>query len=181
MSAEAKAQGTRERLIAAAADAFRQAGFEGTDSNRIARRAGFAPQTFYRWFKDKTEIFLAVYRAWEEEERSLAIRLLKAGVDPARSVDAFVEHHRAPLWFRRSRRRLALEEPRVRAARAESRLRQLERLRRPADAEAATLQLQLERLSDALAEGELADMGLDDAAARAALADLLVRLRSGAA
>ena len=53
---------TPERLIAAAAAEFREAGFAGTDSNRIARRAGFAPQTFYRWFKDKTEIFIAVYR-----------------------------------------------------------------------------------------------------------------------
>lgn len=169
---------TREQLIAAAADAFREAGFEGTDTNRIARRAGFAPQTFYRWFKDKTEVFLAVYRAWEEEERALAIRLLKAGADPARSVEAFVEHHRDYRLFRRSLRRLSLEEPRVRAARAESRLRQLERLGRPDDAEAATLLLQMERLSDALAEGELADMGLDEAAARTALAGLLSQVRS---
>jgi AcrR family transcriptional regulator len=54
---------TRERLVQAAAAEFREQGFAGTDTNRIARRAGFAPQTFYRWFTDKTEIFIAVYRA----------------------------------------------------------------------------------------------------------------------
>ena len=41
---------TRERLIRAALRAFGRGGFQGTDSNRIARAAGFAPQTFYRWF-----------------------------------------------------------------------------------------------------------------------------------
>src|SRR5262245_12814544 len=67
---------TSAKLIAAAAKEFNQRGFDGTDTNRIARRAGFAPQTFYRWFRDKTEIFLAVYRAWDEEERGLLDKLL---------------------------------------------------------------------------------------------------------
>jgi AcrR family transcriptional regulator len=43
---------TSNDLIAAAAAEFNEFGFSGTDTNRIARRAGYAPQTFYRWFKD---------------------------------------------------------------------------------------------------------------------------------
>ena len=70
---------TRESLIGAAGAEFRERGFSGTDSNKIARRAGFAPQTFYRWFTDKTEIFLAVYRAWEEEEKTVVGALIKDG------------------------------------------------------------------------------------------------------
>src|ERR1700758_900052 len=90
---------TRERLIAAAAAEFREASFAGTDSNRIARRAGFAPQTFYRWFKDKTEIFIAVYRAWEEEELRALNALLAEGADDEAVVEAAVGHHRSWLKF----------------------------------------------------------------------------------
>lgn len=84
--------------------------------------------------------------------------------------------------FRRSLRRLSLEDPQVRAARAQSRLRQVEAIRAWRDgalspATVATALLQLERLSDAVAEGELRDMGLDDTAARAELARILAELR----
>jgi AcrR family transcriptional regulator len=53
--------GTSARLVEAAAKEFAECGFEGTDTNKIARRAGFAPQTLYGWFEDKTAIFLVVY------------------------------------------------------------------------------------------------------------------------
>src|ERR1700761_8551817 len=59
---------TSARLIEAAAREFAECGFEGTDTNKIARRAGFAPQTLYRWFDDKTAIFLAVYSKWVREQ-----------------------------------------------------------------------------------------------------------------
>jgi AcrR family transcriptional regulator len=38
---------TRERLVAAAAILFNRAGYHGTDSNRIARAAGYSTGTFY--------------------------------------------------------------------------------------------------------------------------------------
>ena len=174
---------TRERLVAAATAEFRERGFDGTDSNKIARRAGFAPQTFYRWFKDKTEIFIAVYRAWEEEERRFVGDLVRRQAGEAAVIEAAIQHHRDYLVFRRSLRRLSLEDPVVRAARAQSRLRQIERIRRGGEAglsrdEVAVRLLQLERLSDALAEGELGDMGLDEAVARRRLVELLTELRS---
>src|ERR1700679_2017991 len=49
---------TSSRLVDAGAKEFAECGFQGTDTNKIARRAGFAPQTLYRWFDDKTAIFL---------------------------------------------------------------------------------------------------------------------------
>jgi AcrR family transcriptional regulator len=167
---------TRDQLVAAAAAEFGDHGFAGTDTNRIARRAGFAPQTFYRWFKDKTEIFLAVYRAWEEAEREMMAELLRRGASETEQVDAALAHHRDHRNFRRSLRALSLTDTGVRAARAESRRRQIDRIGGRPDAAAVVL-LQLERLSDALAEDELADMGLDDTIARQTLADLLKRLR----
>ena len=176
-------ESTQARLIAAAAKEFRQHGFFGTDTNKIARRAGFAPQTFYRWFKDKTEIFLAVYRAWEEEERSVLAHLLSRQAPSSEVVDAVVKHHRAYRIFRRSLRQLALEDSAVRKARAESRARQIERIRlslgasAPSISEAATILFQIERLCDGIADDEFADLGVDQKTPRAAIAELQSRFR----
>lgn len=173
---------TRQMLIAAATDEFNERGYDGTDTNRIARRAGFAPQTFYRWFDDKTEIFIAVYEQWQQAEVGVLRGLLAKNAADARLVEACVEHHRAYLRFRRSLRQLTYESEKVRAARAASRLRQIAFLQSlkttPSDPAvlAATL-FQLERLSDALAEGELGDMDLDPSATEAALAALIRDLR----
>jgi AcrR family transcriptional regulator len=174
---------TRQKLVLAAVKEFGQGGFSGTDTNRIAKRAGFAPQTFYRWFRDKTEIFIAVYRLWEEDERDMIDGLLAANAKPAEIVDAAIAHHRDYLVFRRSLRALSVEDPQVRAARADSRKRQIERLKawnkgsRKSTAEIAAALLQMERLADAIAEGEFADLGLDDKVAREMLVELQLGLR----
>jgi AcrR family transcriptional regulator len=175
---------TAAKLVAAAAKEFNQHGYYGTDSNKIARRAGFAPQTFYRWFRDKTEIFVAAYRLWEEQERQMLAKLIAARADGAELVEAAVAHHRAHRIFRRSLRTLSYDEPEVRAARAQSRLRQIESIKgwnKPArsSTEIATILLQMERLADALAENEFGDLALDEKAARTALADLQSSLRRG--
>lgn len=173
---------TRERLLRAAAVEFGLHGFGGTDSNKIARRAGFAPQTFYRWFRDKSEIFLAVYRQWEDEEANVIGALAERRAKADEMAGAIVAHHRSYLLFRRSLRALTVENDAVRAERAQSRLRQLQRLAEwngralPPD-RLAPLLLQIERLSDAIAEGELADLGVSATAATAALAGLLKQIR----
>jgi AcrR family transcriptional regulator len=174
---------TTKQLVTAAMAEFNVRGFGGTDSNRIARRAGFAPQTFYRWFADKTAIFLAAYQAWEAEEMAA---LAHRGVGTA-SLDklarVIVKHHRNYRLFRRSLRLLSVEEPRVRRARAESRQRQVALIQRwlggkaARDADALLLLLQIERLSDAIAEEELADLGVREAKAIKVLAELLGRFR----
>jgi len=48
----------------------------------------------------------------------------------------------------------------------------------PAPEEIAARLLQLERLTDAIAEGEFVDMGMTDSAARRLLAEILAELRS---
>jgi AcrR family transcriptional regulator len=186
LDASVRTSGTGAKLIAAAAAEFNDHGFGGTDTNKIARRAGFAPQTFYRWFRDKTEIFVAVYRLWEEEERKVVARLLSAGASDAEIAEAGVDQHRRYLNFRRSLRRLSLEDPAIRQARAESRRRQIVQLKKWSkaaaqleDADVATALLTLERLTDALAEGEFTDMGVDETSARTRIAAIFAGLRHG--
>ena len=181
--AEPASPTTQEKLVAAAMAEFNDHGYSGTDTNRIARRAGFAPQTFYRWFKDKTEVFIAAYRAWEDEEIK-ALGALFAGDARAEALtDTAIAHHRRHLVFRRSLRQLSFENPDIRAARAAARMRQIQQIRAWVDAPAVTdeqlavILFQFERLADAVSEAEFADMGLSDAAGRAHIAGLIDALR----
>jgi AcrR family transcriptional regulator len=170
-------------LVEAAAQEFRERGFDGTDTNRIARRAGFAPQTFYRWFSDKVEIFVAVYAAWVGEVFAHADALLKRSASDEELIDAAIAHHRDYYVFRRSLRRLAVEDDRVRRARADSRLQQIEHIKTwfgptpLTKADLAIFILQHERLCDAIADRELYDLGVDDVVARTALQRLYEAMR----
>lgn len=175
---------TSERLLQAAAREFNEHGFAGTNTNRIARRARFAPQTFYRWFQDKTEIFLKTYERWQFEEFGTVSKLLAENASDIRLALAVVAHHEAYLVFRRSLRHLSVENDTVRAVRAQSRLNQIAYLRKEFpklvhdDASLAATLFQIERLADALAEKEFRDMGLNKRAGARALARLLRDLRT---
>lgn len=175
---------TSERLLQAAAREFNEHGFGGTDTNRIARRAGFAPQTFYRWFQDKLEIFIKTYERWVREEFGDLTTLLAENASDARLAQAVVAHHKAYLVFRRSLRQLSVENEVVRAARARSRRNQIAYVKSLSpnvaqdDASLAATLLQTERLADALAEGEFHDMGLNKKAGEEALARLIHDLRT---
>jgi AcrR family transcriptional regulator len=174
---------TSSRLVEAAAKEFAECGFEGTDTNKIARRAGFAPQTLYRWFEDKTAIFLAVYSEWVREQLARTDMLLRRNATDIELIDAAIAHHRSHHLFRRSLRHVALVDDRVRKARAESRLAQIEQIKRWLDpmqrsaAEIAVFLLEHERLCDAVADAELRDMGLDDGVACVRLEQLYRELR----
>lgn len=174
---------TVDKLIDAALGEFNEQGFYGTDTNKIARRAGFAPQTFYRKFKDKTAVFIAVYERWQQLELGMMRKLLAENASDTRLVQALIAHHQAFRTFRRSLRQLAVEDIRVRAARAASRLRQIAFIDSygpapKAPEQIATMLLQLERLSDAVAEGEFGDLDMGTDAAEAVLARLVHELRA---
>src|SRR5712664_2139718 len=62
------AQESRRLLVEAAAQIFNSDGFHGTDTNRIAKAAGYTPGTFYTHFPDKRAIFLEDYRTWVDSE-----------------------------------------------------------------------------------------------------------------
>ena len=177
-------QTTPERLLEAAALEFNAHGYGGTDTNKIARRAGFAPQTFYRWFTDKLVVFIKIYERWQGEELGLIEPLLAENASDARVAEAIIAHHRAYLVFRRSLRQLAVESEAVRIARARSRQNQIAYLKTANlgygldDSAIVAILFQMERLADALAEGEFSDIGVDSTGGEAALARLVQDLRA---
>jgi AcrR family transcriptional regulator len=159
---------TRAKLVAAAAREIEQRGYHGTDTNRIARAAGYAPGTFYKHFADKRAILLAAHAAWVAAEWDAIDQL--AG--PAAIIDFVVEHHRRWRGLRASVRVLVQTDPGVRRFHRAERRRQLERLGAGARASAARrtagalLLLEIERVADAIADGELAALGVASAEAR---------------
>ncbi len=170
---------TAQQLRQAAAEEFNERSFHGTDSNKIARRAGFAPQTFYRWYADKTAVFIAVYEEWASQERSTLESLVEKGASPEAMVNAIIHQHRAHRLFRQSLRQLAVENASVRHARMESRKRQVDAILKwqslPSSQRTtvALRLLQIERLADGLVEGEFRDLDVPAKAVKAQIADLL--------
>lgn len=160
---------TRELLIKAAIEEFNTRGFSGTDTNRIARAAGFAPQAFYRHFADKLTIFLEVYERWWQAEAEQVGAAMRKSRDAATAARVVLKFHQDWKIYRRSLRTLTLEEPRIRRARAEARRRQAlmvdPGLTGNDLAEKVGQLLTVERLCDASADGELSDIGISDAEA----------------
>jgi AcrR family transcriptional regulator len=167
---------TRERLIEAAFDVFNRNGYYGTDSNALARAAGYSPATFYLHFADKRALFLAVYARWQEREWADAERILaEAGTTRAaarRLVQSVAEHHRSARGMRAALRVLVQSDPAVRAAYLGSRRRQMQLMQDLAArhgvpprsaAERGLVLLLLERVGDAVAHGELRSLGIEPA------------------
>ena len=165
---------TRARLVAIAAAEFNRVGYHGTDSNRLARAAGYAPGTFYKHFPDKRAVLLAAYETWVTAEWDAIARLVRENTRPSKVatsiVDMVVALHRrwrglraslrvlvaedatARTFYRRQRRRQLALIAALRSARDRTRLRPRE--------DDAVLLYTLERVCDAIAEGELRDLGL---------------------
>ena len=174
---------TRSKLVEAAGKLFNSVGYFGTDSNRIAREAGYAPGTFYVHFADKREIFLEVYRGWVSSEwQAIAAAIAPEKGAAARSqslriAQAVLRHHREWRMFRKSLRALTVTDERVHQARVAERARQIvqtsELLRArgvsqtPARIYANLLSFEI--LCDAVADGDTATLGLKER-------DILARL-----
>jgi AcrR family transcriptional regulator len=178
------AAATRTRLVAAAARVFNRAGYHGTDSNRLARAAGYAPGSFYKHFPDKRAIFLAAYADWVTAEWAAIEAVVRAGGTPAamapRLVEVLLSFHRRWRGFRSSMRALVATDPVVRRFYRRQRARQLEMLATlrgapgaPPAADDALLLYTLERASDAIAEGEIGALGLSTAAMEQRLTTLV--------
>jgi AcrR family transcriptional regulator len=174
-------------LVAAAAEVFNRVGYEGTDSNRLARAAGYAPGVFYKHFRDKKQLFLAVYAEWVAAEFTALAETLRSGGAPRelarRIVAIFVEHHRRWHRFRASLRALVASDAEVRRFHRRARNRQLadvaalQARRTPSRwsrTDDALLMFTIERAADALADGEARALGLDPAALTAHLERLVL-------
>ena len=172
----------RSALIEAARKEFDTVGFEGTNTNAIARRGGYAPQTFYRHFHDKLEVFIAVYDQWTDEE----IGVIASAGKPEDIAAAILAQHRKSKIFRRSMRDLTVRHPEIAKARAASRHRQIEAIckrlpnfaRQPRVKQVARL-LTFERLCDALVEGDFRRLGVAESDVLRLLTDEVRRSRAG--
>jgi AcrR family transcriptional regulator len=164
---------TRERLVAAATNLFNRVGYYGTDSNRIARGAGYAAGTFYKHFKDKREIFLAAYETWVTSEWNAVAAELSAGGTPEaiarRLVNLSIAFHTRWRGLRASLLELVFTDVHVRRFYRQQRRRQLDvmaRIRANIKAPARSREedaihlFTTERTFDAIAQGELRDLGL---------------------
>jgi AcrR family transcriptional regulator len=166
---------TRERLVVTAKVVFNRVGYVNTDSNRIAREAGYSPGTFYKHFADKREIFLAAYEAWvadEWDELSKEIPLHKTTKQlSAHLVRLVLDHHRSHAGFRASLRVLVITDPVVRKFVLEKRAQQLSRLAmlrahrglpRKTRGEDWALLLLMERVCDSIASDEARDLDVKE-------------------
>jgi AcrR family transcriptional regulator len=174
---------TRSKLVEAAGRLFNSVGYFGTDSNRIAREAGYAPGTFYVHFADKREIFLEVYRGWVSSERQAIAAAIApekgaaAGSQSLRIAQAVLRHHREWRMFRKSLRALTVTDERVHRARVAERARQIAQAAELLRARGVTQTpariyanlLLFEILCDAVADGDTATLGLKER-------DILARL-----
>src|SRR5436305_5530695 len=69
--ATAKAEETRERILDAALQLFRQRGFDETTMRDIAAEAGVATGAAYYYFRSKEEMVMAFYVRTAEEAREI--------------------------------------------------------------------------------------------------------------
>lgn len=133
-------------------------------------------------------MFLAVYDEWIAKQwdgvASIAADAKTPAEKAARIGDQVIEHHRAWPGLRASLRALVVLEPEVRKAFRKSRKRQLAIMAELGLSDPLAnevLLLTVERIADAIADGELAELGLSESAARghliAAIADALKRGR----
>lgn len=156
---------TRDALVTAAARIFNRQGYFATDTNAIARAAGYAPASFYKHFADKTEILLAVYedyvrREWVGLENAMGTQVaLRQRL--TRALVFIVAFHGEWSAFRTTLRAVARIEPAVAEALKESRARQLGHLAAatglsPQRDRAALLMVLgiVERLADTVLEAE---------------------------
>jgi AcrR family transcriptional regulator len=174
---------TRAALVAAAAEIFRHDGFFATDTNAIARAAGYAPASFYKHFPDKNAIMLAVYERYASLEWE-GVRAAQTRPPPQRikAVLAVLETlHRDWARFRTDLRTVARMDPKVSAALAQARKLRLLTMAeltgqtgsKSAAAHLVVLKV-METYADALAEAET--LGITAAAIREAMERLLKAL-----
>ena len=102
---EGKREENRRRLMDSARAVFFEDGFERANLDEIARRAGLAKGTIYRYFDSKAELYVEVLVANAE----VFVKRLRATVDPAlgpedqirRTGNFYFRHFREnPEYFR---------------------------------------------------------------------------------
>lgn len=92
----AHVEDTRRALIAAARDLFTTAGFQATLTEEIVRNAGLTRGALYHHFRDKEDLFAAVFaEVADEVEQSLIRR--STSPDPVSAWDLFLANSEVHL------------------------------------------------------------------------------------
>ena len=91
LTPERRRQQTREHLLAAAAQVFAERGFHGASLDEVATVAGFTKGAVYSNFKNKEDLFLALFRArYEQETEALRATLHGSEVPSEDRLSDFV-------------------------------------------------------------------------------------------
>lgn len=181
----------RRSLVEAAAAEIREVGWFATSTNRIASRAGLSSGVFYNYFSDKVDVLLDVYADWVEEEWAIVRRVFSEhAVDPhlciRRLVPLLIDHHVAWARLRHALVVLSRDDERVRAARARSRVGQIDeivrltgrRMSAKLRAAAAVRMMTFETVADAIAADDTRALALDPKILADELAASLISLLS---
>jgi AcrR family transcriptional regulator len=171
---------TRARLIQTAAELFNAVPYWETDTNQIAKAAGYSTGTFYRHFKDKREVFVAAYREWVADEWASIESQVVPGLTPGESIDraadALIAYHQRWRVFRGNLRALVTYDDdlrRLTQALRRDTLEKLSRLRALMSGDPsgrieldAIHAMMFERVCDAIADGEFTALGSDEGVAQ---------------
>jgi AcrR family transcriptional regulator len=122
---QARSQRTYEALIEAGAEVFAEVGFDATQTPEIAARAGVSVGTFYRYFKDKKEIFIEILRRHLATARDEVLADLEperfVGVGKRATIEAAIgvllENVRSRPGLHRAYLEMSLRDPEIAALR----------------------------------------------------------------
>jgi len=82
LPADTAAEDKRERLLDAALELFELRGFDGVAVPEIARMAGVATGTIYRYFETKEALVNALYRRWKQAYNEAVLAPLPGAPSP---------------------------------------------------------------------------------------------------
>ncbi len=106
-------------LLDAGMELFAKQGFEATTARQISERAGVSVGTFYRYFHNKRQLFLALCARNLEKLVHLGIADLDFGADPRRTIQQTVERamdlDAQRVGIRRAWAELRMHDPQVAA------------------------------------------------------------------
>ena len=91
LTPERRRHQTREHLLAAAAEVFAERGFYGASLDEVAAVAGFTKGAVYSNFKNKEDLFLALFKAnFDREMDALRATLTDSKTPPEARITDFV-------------------------------------------------------------------------------------------
>jgi AcrR family transcriptional regulator len=91
LTPERRRQQTRDHLLAAAAEVFAERGFHGASLDEVAAVAGFTKGAVYSNFKNKEDLFLALFKAnYDREMDALRATLTDSEAPPEARISDFV-------------------------------------------------------------------------------------------